>query len=105
MAIKVLTVRKFKKGTVEEAHNLLKQLRSVGTLRPGFVSGQTLVSAEDPHRLLVISTWTDVRGWEAWRASQKRKEISEKIAELLEKPEYVEIFHVERKETEGVDMA
>lgn len=105
MAIKVLTVRNFKKGTIEEAYQLLKQLRAAGTFRPGFVSGQTLVSAEDPHRLLVISTWTDAKGWEAWRASQKRKEISAKIAELLETPEHVEIFQVERKETEGVDMA
>jgi heme oxygenase (mycobilin-producing) len=105
MAIKVLTLRQFKKGTEEEAHTLLKELRAAGTLRSGFVSGQTLTSLQDPGRLLVMSTWTDVKFWEAWRASQKRKEIAAKIAELLEAPEIVEAFHVDRKETEGVDMA
>jgi len=105
VAIKVLTSRKFKKGTTEKAHQLLRELRSVGTLRQGFVSGQTLVSAEDPDRTLVISTWTDAKGWEAWRASEKRNEISKKISELLEEPEHVEVFYVERKEVEGADMA
>ena len=105
MAIKVLTSRKFREGTAEAAHQLLKELRAVGSLRQGFVSGQTLISADDPNRLLVISTWNDTRGWEAWRASEKRKEIAEKISELLEEPEHVEVFQVERKEVEGADMA
>lgn len=105
VAIKVLTLRTFKKGTAEVAHQLLKELRSVGTLRQGYVSGQTLISAEDPHKLLVISTWTDPKGWEAWRASEKRKEIAQKISELLAEPEHVEVFQVERKEVEGADMA
>lgn len=105
MAIKVLTVRNLKNGHVEEALALLKDLRSAGTLRPGFVSGQTLTSLKDTNRLMVISTWTDVKFWEAWRASQKRKEVAAKIAELLETPEIVEVFRVERKETEGVDVA
>ncbi|MBI4966284.1 MAG: antibiotic biosynthesis monooxygenase [Desulfomonile tiedjei] len=105
MAIKVLTERKFKEGTAEAAHQLIKELRAVGTLRRGFVSGQTLISAEDPHRFLVISTWTDANGWEAWRASEKRNQIAVKIGELLEEPERVEVYYVERKEVEGADMA
>lgn len=105
VAIKVLTARKFKQGTVQEAHQLLRELRAVGTLRQGFVSGQTLISVEDPHRLLVVSTWTDIKGWEAWRASERRSEISKKIAELLETPEHVEVYYAGRKESEGADMA
>jgi quinol monooxygenase YgiN len=105
MAIKVLTVRNFKEGTTEEAHSLLQQLRAAGTLRPGFVSGQTLTSLANPGRVLVLSTWTDAKFWDAWRASPKRKDIAAKIAELLEAPEMVEAFRVERKEIDGVDMA
>lgn len=104
MAIKVLTTRKFKKGTIKEAHELLARLRAAGTVRSGFVSGHTLTSAEDPHTLLVISTWTDTKNWEAWQASEKRKEISRQLGELLEAAEHVAIFHVERKEYEA-DMA
>ncbi|HMK36483.1 MAG TPA: antibiotic biosynthesis monooxygenase [Desulfomonilaceae bacterium] len=104
MAIKVLTTRKFKRGTIEEAQKLLALLRAAGTVRPGFISGHTLISAEDPHTLLVISSWSDTKSWEAWQASEKRKEITAKIAGLLETTEHVAIFSIERKEFEA-DMA
>ncbi len=104
MAIRVLTLRRFKKDRVEEGYNLLKELRAAGTLRAGFVTGQTLMSAEDPQKVLVVSTWTDMKGWEAWQTSQKRKEISARIVDLLETPEHVEIFHVGQKEFEA-DLA
>jgi heme-degrading monooxygenase HmoA len=104
MAIKVLTTRKFKRGAIKEAHELLARLREAGTVRAGFVSGHTLTSAEDPHTLLVISTWTDTKNWRAWQASEKRRQISDQISELLETSENVAIFHVERKEYEA-DMA
>jgi heme-degrading monooxygenase HmoA len=104
MAIRVLTLRKFKKDRVEEGYKLLKELRAAGTLRAGFVTGQTLMSAEDPQKVLVVSTWTDIQGWKAWQASQKRKEIAERIIDLLEAPEQVEIFNVGQKEFEA-DLA
>ncbi len=98
MGIKVLTARKFRKGTTEEACKLLAQLRSAGTVRPGYISGHTLTSLKDPHTLLVISSWTDTKSWQAWRSSEKRKEISAKIGALLETHERVAVFHVERRE-------
>lgn len=59
MGIKVLTARKFREGTTEEACQLLAQLRAAGTVRPGYISGHTLTSLKDPRTLLVISSWTD----------------------------------------------
>jgi heme-degrading monooxygenase HmoA len=104
MAIKVLTTRKFREGASEEAYELLALLREAGTVRPGYISGHTLTSVQDPHTLLVISSWTDTRSWEAWLSSEKRKEISTKIAGLLEADEHVAVFRVDRKEFEA-DMA
>lgn len=104
MAIKVLTTRKFREGASEEAYELLALLREAGTVRPGYISGHTLTSVEDPHTLLVISSWTDTKSWEAWLSSEKRKEISTKIAKLLEANEHIAVFRVERKEFEA-DMA
>jgi heme oxygenase (mycobilin-producing) len=98
MAIKVLTTRKIKQGASEEAYQLLALLREAGTVRPGYISGHTLTSVEDPLTLLVISSWTDTKSWEAWLSSEKRKEISTKIAELLEANEQIAVFRVERKE-------
>jgi len=105
MAIKVLITRKFKEGTAKEAYNLLMQLRAASTIVPGFISGQTLVSAKDTHTLLVISTWTGKKRWEEWRAADKRKEISKKIAELLEGPEHYEIFYVGEEAAEWVQTS
>lgn len=105
MAIKVLIKRKFKEGTAKDAYNLLMQLRAVSTIAPGFVSGQTLISAKDTHELLVISTWTGKKRWEEWRATDKRKEISNKIAELLETPEHYEIFFVGEEVAEWVQTS
>jgi heme-degrading monooxygenase HmoA len=104
MGIKVLTARKFRKGTTEEASELLAQLRAAGTVRHGYISGHTLRSVKDPQTLLVISSWTDTKCWQAWLSSEKRKEISAKIAALLETNEGVAVFDVERKEFDA-DMA
>ena len=104
MAIKVLTTRKFKEGTTAEANDLLTLLRKAGTVRSGYISGHTLTSVEDPNTLLVISSWTDAKSWQAWLSSEKRREIATKIAELLETNEQVSVFRVDRKEFDA-DMA
>jgi heme-degrading monooxygenase HmoA len=105
MAIKVLITRKFKKNTIREAYKLLMQLRAMVTVLPGYLSGQTLISADDPEKLLVISTWTSQKRWRDWEASEKRKEFTKKLADILEKPEHSEIYFVGEKEPEWVDMA
>jgi quinol monooxygenase YgiN len=105
MAIKVLVRRKFKKGDVEAAYKLLMQLRAAATLMPGFISGETIISAEEPNTLLVISTWTGKRRWEDWRATETRKEFAKKIAELLETSEQSEFFYAGERIPEWVDMA
>jgi quinol monooxygenase YgiN len=105
MAVKVLTTRRFKKDKVDEGYRLLAQMRSVGTLRAGYVTGHTLISVEEPNKLMVISTWTDIRGWQAWQSSEQRQAFAEKIAQLLESPEHVEIYTVGQKESEGADLA
>lgn len=104
MAIKVMTLRKFKKDKIEEGQKLLRELRAAGTLRSGFVTGQTLISVEDAQKVLVMSTWTDIKAWEAWQDSPKRKEIAVRILELLETSEHVEIFSVGQKEFDA-DLA
>ncbi len=92
MAIKVLVSRQFKQDRLNEAHNLLKEMRSVATLRPGYISGQTLASADNPNKLLVVSTWTGPKRWDAWYKDEKRKAFSKRLGELLVSPEQIEVF-------------
>ena len=105
MAVKVLITRKFKPDRIEEANAFLMKLRAEATLCKGYVSGQTLVSADEPNKVVVISTWNSRKRWEAWVKDSKRKEYHDRMNEMLEAPEHVEVFFVGERTPEWVDMA
>ena len=100
MAVKVLISRQFKQDRINEAHDLLKKMRSVVTLRPGYISGQTLVAAKNPNKLVVVSTWSGQKTWEEWVNDEKRKEFSKRIGEMLISPEQVDVFFVGQESPE-----
>jgi len=104
MAIKVLTTRKFKRNSLEEAYRLLMQLRAAATVRPGYISGQTLIAVDDPYKLLVVSTWTNRKRFDEWRATAKRREFSKRLAAVLETSEHYEIFYVGEQEPEWTEV-
>jgi len=105
MAIKVLITRRLKEGSFHEAFKLLMELRSLATVRKGYVSGQTLISRDDHNKLLVVSTWSSEKLWEDWRQNKKRINFSKKLEPLLDGPELVEVYLVGEKTPEWVDMA
>ena len=105
MAVKVLITRKFKTGKFNEAYKLLMELRSMATVRNGYISGETLMSRKDNNKFLVISTWVIEKRWAEWQGNQKRKDFSNKMEQFLESPEKIEVFLVGEKIPEWVDMA
>lgn len=105
MAVKVLITRRFKEDKIREAFKLLMELRSLATLQTGYVSGETLISADDPNKLVVVSTWISRNRWEEWQANVKRKDPMKKMQSLLQSPEDVEVFLAGEKIPEWVDMA
>jgi heme-degrading monooxygenase HmoA len=100
MAVKVLITREFKADKINDANQLLMELRSKATLSPGYVSGQTLISEENPNKVVVVSTWASRKRWQDWKAQEKRKEFSAKLGECLVRPEEVEVFLVGEKSAE-----
>jgi quinol monooxygenase YgiN len=92
MAIKVLITREFKPERINEAYQLLMQLRSAVTLQGGYISGQTLISADSPTRIVVVSTWASRKRWEAWKASEERNRFMGKLDSFMAGPEKVEVF-------------
>ncbi|MEJ2718041.1 MAG: antibiotic biosynthesis monooxygenase [Deltaproteobacteria bacterium] len=92
MAVKVLITRTFKQERLQQAYQLLMELRSSATLKKGYISGQTLISADNPNKLVVVSTWSGRKSWDAWQADEKRKEHAKTMGELLEAPEQIEVF-------------
>jgi len=92
MAVKVLITRRFKEDHLEKAYEPLMELKSVVTLRRGYVSGEALVSTEDPRKLVIITHWAARERWEEWQADPRRQEFIHRMEALLESPEDVEIF-------------
>ncbi len=106
MAVKVLITREFRKDKFDQAYKLLMELRSMATLRNGYLSGETIISADNPNKLVVISTWVSQKRWEDWHGNAKRKDFVQKLEdEYLVAPEHVEVFLVGEKIPEWVDMA
>lgn len=106
MAVKVLITREFQNGKFEQAYKLLMELRSMATLRSGYLSGETIISADNPNKLVVISTWVSQKRWENWHADRKRMDFVKRLEdEYLLVSEHVEVFLVGERIPEWVDMA
>ena len=71
---------------------LLIDLRSLATAQPGYISGETLRSLDDPFDYLVISTWNSLDYWKIWEADKERQGIQGEIDNLLRTPSIKRIF-------------
>jgi len=91
MNAKILIKRRFKKGKQKEIIALLRELRGGALNQPGYISGETLSSSEDPQILMVIGTWQDMESWYNWKQNNTRQTL-EKMLETYqeESTEYQE---------------
>ncbi|MFC2072991.1 antibiotic biosynthesis monooxygenase family protein [Chloroflexota bacterium] len=78
----------------EEIPILLRELRRKAIGYPGYVSGETLVSTEDPFIVTVISTWQNLADWKKWEASEQRQRILKKIDLYLSAPPLIDTYEV-----------
>ena len=93
MAVKILIKRHFKEGKTAEAFALLLKFRRNAMNQPGYISGETMRSLDNPDEFLVISTWESSDDWKNWVKSADRKEVQDKIDALLGGTTDYEIFH------------
>lgn len=93
MAVKIIIKRKIPKSKETQVLPLLLELRSKAMTQPGYISGETLINANDPEDYLVISTWKSVKDWKAWEGSKERNEIQKKIEELLAEKSSVQVYY------------
>jgi heme-degrading monooxygenase HmoA len=98
MAVNVLITRRFKAEYVHEAHTHNAELRALATVQDGYLHGKSLISREDPQKIIVISSWDSAADWKRWHASDIRKGYYKKLRMALEEPETIEIFDVGRKQ-------
>lgn len=84
MQAKILIKRKFKTGKKSEIFALLKELRSQALQQPGYISGETLSSADHPQTLMVIGTWQDIESWHNWKENDTRKTLEQMLTTYQE---------------------
>jgi heme-degrading monooxygenase HmoA len=98
MAVKVLIKRIVPEDKAKEMIPLFREMRSLATTEPGYISGETLKRLDKSNEFLVISTWNASDDWNQWLKSEKRKEIQARIDALLGGSTDYEIYHYGFKE-------
>lgn len=95
--IRVIIERRCRTNKEAELERLLVELRTKAMRQPGYVSGETLRSGDDPSLWLVISTWLNADLWKAWETSPERRQIGSKMEPLLIAPEKISVFSFMRR--------
>lgn len=92
MTIKVFIKRQVPGNKIAELTVLLKRLRSVTLMQPGYISGRTMKRLDQPGECLVIGSWRSAEDWYAWAENSKRIAIQNEIDELLDSPTEYSVY-------------
>lgn len=92
MAVKVFIEREIEEGRELDIYNSLIKLRARAMKSHGYISGETLISYDNPQRYLVISTWNSFEDWKRWSESDERKALEAEINNYLKAPPKVSIY-------------
>ncbi len=83
MTVKIFIKRNVPESSIPELTVLLKRLRSITLMQPGYISGQTLKRLDKANECMVISNWRSIEDWENWLNNGKRVAIQNEIDTLL----------------------
>ena len=95
MAVKVIIYRKVRPGKEKELSEAVRELRSKAIQAPGYISGETLRSIEDPSVHLVISSWKSIEDWNNWFNTPERKAFQERMDVILQEPTKIAPYEYE----------
>jgi heme-degrading monooxygenase HmoA len=84
MAVKVLIKRHLKEGTAKEVFAILNKMRAIAINQKGYITGETLTSHHDPHRVIVIATWQTIEDWLAYKDDKDRTANEAELEQYLE---------------------
>ena len=92
MAVKIIIKRSIPPDKSGKLMSLFQDLRSVAMSQPGYISGETLHSLDNPGEIVVISTWQTVEQWRSWVANKERLKIQDQIDMLLREKTGYEVY-------------
>jgi len=65
---------------------IIREIRDEIMKLPGYITGETLINAEDECNIIVISTWHHLENWKEWLKSDMCRRLEKKEAPFLAKP-------------------
>lgn len=92
MTVKILIDRQFKEAHKANDIRILNDLRIRAMGQTGYISGETLVDAEDNKKLVVMSVWNSIEDWETWKNSAERRTLETELSSCLEEPAKDRVF-------------
>ena len=92
MPVQVIIKRKWQVVKPEKLLPLLTEIRSRAKEQPGYISGETLRSLDDPEDFIVISKWETVDDWQKWLHSKERRDIQGEVDSLIGEKTFYEVF-------------
>ena len=92
MPIQVIIKRKWQIDKPEELIPLLTELRSRAKKQPGYISGETLRSLDDPEDYMVVSHWETADDWKKWLQSKERRDLQGQVDSLIGERTFYEVF-------------
>ena len=93
MAVKVILYRRVPAVKASTLKPLLLELRALAMAQPGYISGETLMNADDPEAVMVISSWTTVEHWNHWLANPQRQAVQERVDALLGERTFYQVYY------------
>ncbi len=93
MAVKIFIRRTVPHEKAKEMIPLFRQMRASAATQPGYITGETLRSMDNPEEFMVISTWQSSEEWKSWLKSEERAKVQTQIDDLLGGETHYEIFH------------
>ncbi len=92
MPVQVIIKRKIHVDNPKALIPLLTELRNQAKDQPGYISGQTLKSMDNPDQYLVISTWETAADWKKWLNSKERRDLQGRVDSLIGERTFYEVF-------------
>jgi heme-degrading monooxygenase HmoA len=92
MLVKVIIKREVSEGKEKSFFSLLKNLRRNAMHEDGYISGETLICAENTNKVVVISKWESLEDWKKWKTDVKRVELDTRLGELQDNPTIYEPY-------------
>ena len=92
MPVQVIIKRKWLVDKPGELLPLLTELRSLAKEQPGYISGETLRSLDDPEDFLVVAKWETVDDWQKWFQCKQRRDLQGRVDSLIGEKTFYEVF-------------